>query len=91
MRQVVATVTAIRFALSPRRDLVLELLALHHQVAVLARSNRRFRSSDRLLWLILRRTSRAPPKSVGVQPTHGVRAAGRFVTLAPVQLQSSTA
>jgi hypothetical protein len=55
MRQVVATVTAIRFALSPRRDLVLELLALHHQVAVLARSNRRFRSSDRLLWLILRR------------------------------------
>jgi hypothetical protein len=40
---------------SARRDLLLEMLALHHQVAVLARSNRRFRRSDRLLWLILRR------------------------------------
>ena len=55
MRHVVATVTAIRLALSARRDLLLEMLALHHQVAVLARSNRRFRPSDRLLWLILRR------------------------------------
>lgn len=51
----VGAVTAIRLALSARRDLLLELLALHHQVAVLARSNRRFRPSDRLLWLILRR------------------------------------
>jgi hypothetical protein len=55
MRHVVRTVTAIRFALSTRRDLLLEVLALHHQLAVLARSNRRFRPSDRLLWLILRR------------------------------------
>ena len=55
MRHVVATVTAIRLALAARRDLLLEVLALHHQVAVLARSNRRFRRSDRLLWLILRR------------------------------------
>ena len=55
MRHVVATVTAIRFALSARRDLLVEMLALHHQVAVLARSNRRFRPSDRLLWLVLRR------------------------------------
>jgi hypothetical protein len=55
MRHIVATVTAIRLALSARRDLLLEMLALHHQVAVLARSNRRFRPSDRLLWLILRR------------------------------------
>jgi hypothetical protein len=31
------------------------MLALRHQLAVLARSNRRFRPSDRLLWLILRR------------------------------------
>ena len=54
MRHVVRTVIAIRFALSMRRDLVLELLALHHQLAVLARSNRRFHPSDRLLWLILR-------------------------------------
>ena len=55
MQKVLATITAIRFALLARRDLLLEMLALHHQVAVLARSNRRFRRSDRLLWLILRR------------------------------------
>jgi hypothetical protein len=54
MCHVVATVTEIRLALSVRRDLLLEMLALHHQVTVLARSNRRFRPSDRLLWLILR-------------------------------------
>jgi len=30
MRSVVATVTAIRFALSTRRDLLLEMLALRH-------------------------------------------------------------
>jgi hypothetical protein len=46
---------AIRFALSTRRDLLLEMLALRHQLGVRARSNRRFRPSDRLLWLILRR------------------------------------
>jgi hypothetical protein len=55
MRHVVRMVAAIRFALSTRRDLLLEMLALHDQLAVLARSNRRFRPSDRLLWLILRR------------------------------------
>ena len=55
MPQIVPTVTAIQLALSARRDLLLEMLALSHQVAVLARSNRRFRPSDRLLWLILRR------------------------------------
>jgi hypothetical protein len=55
MRHVVPTVAAIRFALSTRRDLLLECLALRHQLAVLARSNRRFRPSDRVLWLILRR------------------------------------
>src|SRR2546426_5027227 len=55
MRHVVGTITAIRFALSTRRDLLLEMLALRHQLAVLTRSNRRFRPPDRLLWLILRR------------------------------------
>jgi hypothetical protein len=55
MRHVVATVIALRFALSTRRDLLLEMRALRHQVAVLARSSRRFRPSDRLVWLILRR------------------------------------
>jgi putative transposase len=34
---------------------MLESLALRHQLGVLARSNRRFRASDRLLWLLLRR------------------------------------
>jgi hypothetical protein len=55
MRHAGRTVAAIRFALSTRRDLLLEILALRHQVGVLARSNRRFRAADRLLWLILRR------------------------------------
>jgi putative transposase len=55
MRHVVRTVAAIRFAWSTRRDLLLESLALRHQLGVLARSNRRFRPADRLLWLILRR------------------------------------
>jgi Homeodomain-like domain len=54
MRHVVQTVAAIRFAVSTRRDLLLEILALHHQLRVLVRSNRRFRPSDRLLWLVLR-------------------------------------
>ena len=35
MRHVVVPVTAIRFALSAHRGLLLEMLALHHQVAVL--------------------------------------------------------
>jgi putative transposase len=55
MRHAGRTVAAIRFALSTHRDLLLEILALPHQLGVLARSNRRFRASDRLLWLILRR------------------------------------
>ena len=55
MQHVVRTLATIRFALSTRRDLLLEMLALRHQFAVLARSNRRFRAADRLLWLILRR------------------------------------
>lgn len=55
MQHVVRTLAAIRFALSMRRDLLLEILALRHQLAVRARSNRRLRPSDRLLWLILRR------------------------------------
>src|SRR5262245_62847689 len=50
-----SAVTAIRLALAARRDLLLQVLALHHQVAVLACPNRRFRTADRLLWLFLRR------------------------------------
>jgi hypothetical protein len=55
MQHVARTLAAIRVALSTRRDLLLEILALRHQLAVLARPKRRFRRSDRLLWLILRR------------------------------------
>ena len=54
MRDALRTVAAVRLALSTHRELVLESLALRHQLGVLARSNRRFRASDRLLWLLLR-------------------------------------
>ncbi|MEE8138336.1 MAG: helix-turn-helix domain-containing protein [Thermoanaerobaculia bacterium] len=49
--------TTFHTALRTRRDLVLENLALRHQLAVLTRSDRRprFRQSDRLLWVWLRR------------------------------------
>src|SRR3984893_10659991 len=55
MCDVFRTVSALRSALSARRDLLLEILALRHQLGVLARSDRRFRPSDRLLWVCLRR------------------------------------
>ena len=42
MRHAGRTVAATRFASSTRRDLLLEILALRHQLGVLARSNRRF-------------------------------------------------
>jgi hypothetical protein len=54
MRHVVQAITPIRLASATRLDLMLEVLVLRHQLAVLARSNRRFRTSDRL-WLFLRR------------------------------------
>src|SRR5439155_25562168 len=54
MRDVFRTGAAVRSARATRRDLLLETLALRHQLGVLARSNRRFRPSDRLLWLFLR-------------------------------------
>jgi len=41
-------------AQATRMDLMLETLALRHQLAVFARSPRRFRATDRLLWLFLR-------------------------------------
>src|SRR5437867_865717 len=54
MRDVFRTGAAVRSARATRRDLLLETLALRQQLGVLARSNRRFRPSDRLLWLFLR-------------------------------------
>ena len=55
MRAAIWTVAGFRSALCARRDLLLEILALRHQLCVLARSDRRFRPSHRLLWLCLRR------------------------------------
>src|SRR2546428_4013268 len=55
MRKACRMVAALRIALSTRRDLLLEGVALRHQLSVLARSNRRFRPSDRLFSLCLRR------------------------------------
>jgi hypothetical protein len=51
MRHAFWTVAALRSALSARGNVLLEILALHHQLGVLARSDRRFRPSDRLLWV----------------------------------------
>lgn len=54
MRAVMTTRPASRSAQATRRDLLLETLALRHQLGVLARSNQRFRPVDRLFWLFLR-------------------------------------
>src|SRR5215510_4695275 len=55
MRAGIPTIPALGTALTARRDLLLEMLALRHQLAVLGRSDRRVRPADRLLWLCLRR------------------------------------
>src|SRR5262245_35050257 len=54
MRGGFRTGAAVRAAQATRIDLLLETLALRHQLGVLARSHRRFRPTDRLLWLFLR-------------------------------------
>jgi len=54
MRAVITTDDTLRSPRPARRDLLLETLALRHQLGVLARSNKRFRAADRLLWLLLR-------------------------------------
>jgi hypothetical protein len=55
MRSALRAVAVLRSALSARRDLLLEILALCHQLGVVSRSDRRFRTSDRLFWMCLRR------------------------------------
>jgi hypothetical protein len=55
MRNAFRTIATLRSALSSRRDLLFEYFALRHQLGVLGRSDRHFRSADRLLWLCLRR------------------------------------
>jgi hypothetical protein len=54
MRAVIRTGAADQSARATRRDLLLETLALRHQLGVLARSKKRFRPADRLFWLFLR-------------------------------------
>lgn len=54
MRPVSRTGAAVLSAQARPRDLLLETLALRHQLSVLARSNPRFRPADRLFWLFLR-------------------------------------
>jgi hypothetical protein len=54
MRPVGRTGAAVLSAQARRRDLLLETLALRHQLCVLARANPRFRPTDRLFWLFLR-------------------------------------
>jgi hypothetical protein len=48
MRAVIRTGAAVRSARATRRDLLLETLALRHQLAVLARLNTCFCPADRL-------------------------------------------
>src|SRR5262245_20164283 len=55
MRAAIPTIAARGTAVPARGALLLEILALRHQLAVLRRSDRRFRPADRLLWLCLRR------------------------------------
>src|SRR3989442_10644245 len=54
MQHVFRTGSAVGSARTTRTDLLLESLALRNQLGVLARSIRRFRPADRLLWLFLR-------------------------------------
>ena len=55
MRDALRMVAALRSALFTRLDVLCEILALRHQLGVLARSDRRFRAADRLLWICLQR------------------------------------
>jgi hypothetical protein len=55
MRDAFRTVATLRPALSVRRELLFEHLALRHRLGALARSDRRFRPCDRLLWRCWRR------------------------------------
>src|SRR5262245_50419395 len=50
----IKTGAALKSPGATRFDLLLEMVALRHQLGVLTRSNKRFRPADRLLWLILR-------------------------------------
>ena len=88
-----ALLTALLGALKSRRDLVLENLALRHQLAVLASSDKRprFRPADRLVWTCLRRLwdgwkRGSPPRSAGNRRS---LAPGRIPPLLGTQVSSS--
>ena len=69
MHAAIRVIAAFGTALATRRDLLLEIVALRHQVAVLSRPVRRLRPTDRLLWRCLRRWGRPWRKAlVLVQP-----------------------
>ena len=53
---IIAVLRSLGAAFQPRRQLVLENLALRHQLLVLSRNAKkpRFRNPDRLLWVVLR-------------------------------------
>ena len=55
MRDSLRMIAALRSGLFTGLDLLFEILALRHQLGVLARADRRFRRADRLLWVCLRR------------------------------------
>ena len=76
LKIVSAFAATLRSALTARRDLALENLALRHQLAILTRSDnpQRFRQSDRLLWIAFRRFWHAWKNAlVLVQPATVVR------------------
>ena len=78
MRAACRTVALLRAALSTRRDLLLEMLALRHQLGVFRRSDRRFRPSDRLLWVCLRRYANF--QNMPTRPAHMRWQAARGMT-----------
>ena len=64
-----------------RTDLLLETLALRHQLGVLARSNRRCRPTDRFLWLSLSMVLGPMAGGAGVNPaSHRRSLASRRIT-----------
>ena len=68
---IIAVLRSLAAGLLPRRQLVLENLALRHQLLVLSRNAKRprFRNPDRLLWIVLRAVwSRWEKAVVIIQP-----------------------
>ena len=73
MRDAHRTVAALRSALVRRVHVLFEILALRHQLGILARSDRRFRPADRLLWLCLQRYANFQNMPTSVLSHHDCR------------------